>query len=123
MPASSRVIHSMISRCSRSAPLASSSETASPHCARRYRRGPTFTLRGKLERAASSKAFGMLACCPAVVWLRPGREAMPSNFIVLSHREPYAEVETEEGTVLKRKTNGVFATLDAVMQEQRGTWI
>ena len=39
---------------------------------------------------------------------------MASDFIVLSHREPYAEVETEDGPVLKRKTNGVFTTLDSV---------
>jgi glucosylglycerol-phosphate synthase len=48
---------------------------------------------------------------------------MPSDFIVLSHREPYREVETEQGTELRRKTNGVFTTLDAVMRQRRGTWI
>ena len=48
---------------------------------------------------------------------------MASEFIVLSHREPYAEVETENGPVLKRKTNGVFTTLDSVMRRRRGTWI
>lgn len=48
---------------------------------------------------------------------------MASDFIVLSHREPYAEVETPEGRVLCRKTNGVFTTLDSVMREKRGTWI
>lgn len=48
---------------------------------------------------------------------------MPSDFIVLSHREPYEEVNTDDGIVLKRKTNGVFATLDTVMQQYRGTWI
>jgi glucosylglycerol-phosphate synthase len=48
---------------------------------------------------------------------------MASEFIVLSHREPYAEVETADGVELRRKTNGVFATLDSVMQERRGTWI
>ena len=48
---------------------------------------------------------------------------MASDFIVLSHREPYAEVETETGPVLKRKTNGVFTTLDSVMRTKRGTWI
>lgn len=49
---------------------------------------------------------------------------MPSDFIVLSHREPYREVPTEEGPAeLRRKTNGVFTTLDAVMRQRRGTWI
>lgn len=48
---------------------------------------------------------------------------MASDFIVLSHREPYAEVETPEGTEMHRKTNGVFTTLDSVMREKRGTWI
>ncbi|HEX6937929.1 MAG TPA: trehalose-6-phosphate synthase [Longimicrobiales bacterium] len=48
---------------------------------------------------------------------------MASEFIVLSHREPYAEVETEAGSELRRKTNGVFTTLDSVMREKRGTWI
>ncbi|HEX7051936.1 MAG TPA: trehalose-6-phosphate synthase [Longimicrobiales bacterium] len=48
---------------------------------------------------------------------------MASDFIILSHREPYAEIETPEGTELRRKTNGVFTTLDAVMREKRGTWI
>ena len=49
---------------------------------------------------------------------------MPSDFIVLSHREPYESVETENGaTELRRKTNGVFTTLDAVMRQKRGTWI
>src|SRR5690606_15267395 len=46
-----------------------------------------------------------------------------SDFIVLSHREPYAEVTTDEGTELRRKTNGVFTTLDTVMRSKRGTWI
>lgn len=48
---------------------------------------------------------------------------MASDLIVLSHREPYAEVETPEGPRLERKTNGVFTTLDSVMRERRGTWI
>lgn len=49
---------------------------------------------------------------------------MPSDFIVLSHREPYREVLTEEGVPeLRRKTNGVFTTLDSVMRQRRGTWI
>ncbi len=49
---------------------------------------------------------------------------MASDFIVLSHREPYQEVETPDGdTVLKRKTNGVFTTLDSVMRQKHGTWI
>jgi glucosylglycerol-phosphate synthase len=48
---------------------------------------------------------------------------MASNFIVLSHREPYAEVQTDDGVQLRRKTNGVFATLDSVMKQQQGTWI
>lgn len=48
---------------------------------------------------------------------------MNSEFIVLSHREPYAEVEGDDGTVLQRKTNGVFATLDTVMKQKKGTWI
>lgn len=49
---------------------------------------------------------------------------MASDFIVLSHREPYREVQTEEGeTVLQRKTNGVFTTLDSVMRQKHGTWI
>lgn len=48
---------------------------------------------------------------------------MASDFIILSHREPYAEVATPAGTVLQRKTNGVFTTMDAVMREKRGTWI
>ncbi|HKJ91664.1 MAG TPA: trehalose-6-phosphate synthase [Longimicrobiales bacterium] len=48
---------------------------------------------------------------------------MASDFVVLSHREPYREIETEEGTRLRRKTNGVFTTLDAVMRQCRGTWI
>jgi glucosylglycerol-phosphate synthase len=49
---------------------------------------------------------------------------MSSDFIVLSHREPYDEVEDGSGGVtLRRKTNGVFTTLDAVMRQRRGTWI
>ena len=49
---------------------------------------------------------------------------MASDLIVLSHREPYAEVAVEGGgTVLQRKTNGVFATLDTVMRRKQGTWI
>lgn len=49
---------------------------------------------------------------------------MASDFIVLSHREPYETVELPDGdTVLRRKTNGVFTTLDAVMRQKRGTWI
>ena len=49
---------------------------------------------------------------------------MASDFIVLSHREPYQEVPVDGGgTELKRKTNGVFATLDSVMRRKRGTWI
>ncbi len=49
---------------------------------------------------------------------------MPSDFIVLSHREPYQEVTTDDGVPqLQRKTNGVFTTLDSVMRQRRGTWI
>ncbi len=48
---------------------------------------------------------------------------MASEFIVLSHREPYAQVRTPDGPALRRKTNGVFTTLDSVMREMRGTWI
>lgn len=48
---------------------------------------------------------------------------MASDFIVLSHREPYQEVATDEGTELQRKTNGVFTTLDSVMRTKRGTWL
>lgn len=48
---------------------------------------------------------------------------MGSRFIVLAHREPYREVETPTGIELRRKTNGVFATLDAVLRERQGTWI
>lgn len=49
---------------------------------------------------------------------------MASDFIVLSHREPYQDVELPDGSVtLRRKTNGVFTTLDAVMRQKRGTWI
>ena len=48
---------------------------------------------------------------------------MASDFIVLSHREPYQEVTTDEGTELQRKTNGVFTTLDSVMRTKRGTWL
>src|SRR5690606_9798701 len=51
------------------------------------------------------------------------RRPMAAEFIVLSHREPYAEVETPEGVELRRKTNGVFATLDSVMRERGGVWI
>lgn len=49
---------------------------------------------------------------------------MASDFIVLSHREPYQEVTDDDGvTHLRRKTNGVFSTLDSVMREKHGTWI
>lgn len=48
---------------------------------------------------------------------------MQSDFIVLSHREPYDEQITESGPVLQRKTNGVFATLDVVMRARNGLWI
>lgn len=49
---------------------------------------------------------------------------MASDFIVLSHREPYVEATDEDGnTVMRRKTNGVFATLDSVMRRKKGTWI
>lgn len=49
---------------------------------------------------------------------------MASDFVVLSHREPYEEVKLADGgTVLRRKTNGVFTTLDAVMRQKQGTWI
>jgi glucosylglycerol-phosphate synthase len=48
---------------------------------------------------------------------------MASSFIILSHREPYDLVDTPEGREFHRKTNGVFTTLDAVMRQERGTWI
>lgn len=48
---------------------------------------------------------------------------MPSDFILVSHREPYAETETPTGPRLVRKTNGVFATLDPIMRERQGLWI
>lgn len=49
---------------------------------------------------------------------------MPADFLVLSHREPYREVRAEDGTTeLRRKTNGVFVTLDSVMRQRKGTWI
>lgn len=49
---------------------------------------------------------------------------MASDFVVLSHREPYQEVTTDEGVPgLQRKTNGVFTTLDSVMRQRQGTWI
>ncbi|MGH7475570.1 MAG: alpha,alpha-trehalose-phosphate synthase (UDP-forming) [Longimicrobiales bacterium] len=48
---------------------------------------------------------------------------MASDFIVLSHREPYEEIQTESGIERRRKTNGVFTTLDSVMRRRRGTWI
>lgn len=48
---------------------------------------------------------------------------MASEFIVLSHREPYREEATPDGVRLRRKTNGVFVTLDSVMRRRRGTWI
>jgi glucosylglycerol-phosphate synthase len=49
---------------------------------------------------------------------------MASDFIVLSHREPYDQVVAGDGGVtLQRKTNGVFITLDSVMRQRRGTWI
>lgn len=48
---------------------------------------------------------------------------MASDFIVLSHREPYEEVDTGDGIEMRRKTNGVFTTLDSVMRHKRGTWI
>ncbi len=48
---------------------------------------------------------------------------MASDFIVLAHREPYEEVKGADGTELRRKTNGVFTTLDSLMRERRGTWI
>ena len=49
---------------------------------------------------------------------------MASDFVVLSHREPYEAIESEDSTIeLRRKTNGVFTTLDAVMRQKHGTWI
>ena len=48
---------------------------------------------------------------------------MAGDFIVLSHREPYTEVQTDRGAEFQRKTNGVFTTLDSVMRQKRGTWI
>ena len=48
---------------------------------------------------------------------------MASDFLVLSHREPYSEVDGPDGPTLQRKTNGVFTTLDSVMRKRRGTWI
>ena len=48
---------------------------------------------------------------------------MPSDFLVLAHREPYAEIATPDGPVLRRKTNGVFTTLDGLLREHHGTWI
>lgn len=48
---------------------------------------------------------------------------MASDLVVLSHREPYNEVRTETGIELRRKTNGVFTTLDSVMRRRKGTWI
>ena len=49
---------------------------------------------------------------------------MASDFIVLSHREPYQKVQLPDGsTTLRRKTNGVFTTLDSVMRQKHGTWI
>jgi len=43
--------------------------------------------------------------------------------VVLAHREPYAERQTDDGVRWLLKTNGVFRTLDAVLREQAGTWI
>lgn len=48
---------------------------------------------------------------------------MDANLVVLAHREPYAERQTDAGPHLELKTNGVFRTLDAVLREQAGTWI
>ena len=49
---------------------------------------------------------------------------MASDFIVLSHREPYSEERAGDGsTSFRRKTNGVFTTLDSVMRQKHGTWI
>jgi len=48
---------------------------------------------------------------------------MASDFILVSHREPYEEVESDTGVELIRKTNGVFATLDPIMRQRRGLWI
>lgn len=48
---------------------------------------------------------------------------MSTDFILVSHREPYQELETADGPRLERKTNGVFATLDPIMRQRRGVWI
>src|SRR5687768_7720495 len=77
----------------------------------------------RLGRAASSKDSSTSTCCRLPRAAPKGEKALPSNLVVLSHREPYAEVQTQEGPRLQRKTNGVFSTLDTVMQQQRGTWI
>jgi glucosylglycerol-phosphate synthase len=48
---------------------------------------------------------------------------LSAALVVLAHREPYETVETPTGSIQRRKTNGVFATLDALLREHRGTWV
>src|SRR5690606_23531758 len=99
---------------------ASSSATASPRCSSAWAAWNGSTTHAVQARPASSKD------CVTTVAFTPERKdtTMASEFIVLSHREPYETVELPDGdTVLRRKTNGVFTTLDAVMRQKRGTWI
>src|SRR5690606_13091928 len=96
------------------------SATASPPCSAALPTWRRSTAPAASARPACSKACATTAT-PGKLW----EEAeMASDFIVLSHREPYQLVELPDGdTVLRRKTNGVFTTLDAVRRQRRGTWI
>src|SRR5690606_7997496 len=91
--------------------------TARRSCAPGSRGWRTSTWQRARERPGSWRG------CGASAGFRR-RVPMASDFIVLSHREPYQEVDTPDGgRELRRKTNGVFTTLDSVMGRRRGTWI
>lgn len=78
-------------------------------------------------RIAPAGAGGSPAGSLAMVTPGPNtparRQTMSSDFVLVSHREPYEEVATAAGPRLERKTNGVFATLDPIMRQRHGVWI
>src|SRR5690606_24381865 len=94
--------------------------TASLRCVAGSPACHTSTRRGRTVWKASGRGCAITAYTGTI---RQTGAIMTSDFIVLSHREPYDEVKTEGGTEFRRKTNGVFTTLDSVMRQRRGTWI
>src|SRR5690606_27338572 len=95
------------------------SATASRRCG-----SASCSRRGSIMPAARGRPASWRGSAISATPVAGRRAAMASDFVVLSHREPYEAVETDESTIeMRRKTNGVFTTLDAVMRQKHGTWI